>query len=187
MPRPLGFKNRGKSSVKKIAQAERNAVILRYRAEGLQYEQIHAKLKAEHGIELSQSRVYGIVCEGIAAITAEPSEHLRRLENRRLDELMNAYWTQATKTGDMQAAIFCLKVIEARSKLNGLYPKDGTGAGNNNVLVNVQAGDASRMENLTLEEVLPLVRAAGFDLVPMSGTKEGTMLTEGEEVKETEK
>ncbi len=185
MPRPLGFKNRGKSSVKKIAQAERNAVILRYRAEGLQYEQIHAKLKAEHGIELSQSRVYGIVCEGIAAITAEPSEHLRRLENRRLDELMNAYWTQA-KLGDLQAAIFCLKVIEARSKLNGLYPKDGTGAGNNNVLVNVQAGDASRMENLTLEEVLPLVRAAGFDLVPMQG-QTMPVLAEGEEVKETEK
>src|SRR5688572_32936898 len=109
MPRPLGFKNRGKSSVKKIAQAERNAVILRYRAEGLQYEQIHAKLKAEHGIELSQSRVYGLVCEGIAAITAGPPEHLRRLENRRRDEVLNADRTQATTPSDRHAAISSLK------------------------------------------------------------------------------
>jgi len=98
------------------AAAGRRADALALRIKGLTFAGIGDAL----GVDTSTA--YRYVRDALAATLAgcgELAEHLRELENQRLDEMHAALWPQAL-AGVMPAVDRILRLMERRAKLNGL-------------------------------------------------------------------
>ncbi|NLV40573.1 MAG: hypothetical protein GXY15_05015 [Candidatus Hydrogenedentes bacterium] len=98
------------------AAAGRRADALALRIKGLTFAGIGDTL----GVDTSTA--YRYVRDALAetlAECAELAEHLRELENQRLDEMQAALWEKAL-AGVFPAADRVLRIMERRAKLNGL-------------------------------------------------------------------
>lgn len=147
---------------KRISAVERHVEWLRLRRSGLGYAELMERYNAEHGTNYSSQAGMQAVLKYLSRLQAEANEtaaDIRTIEAMRLDELQAAYW-QIALMGDMQAALFCLKVMESRRRLFGVDAQPERGAPL--VAVNVEAPTAER---LTLDDVKPLLEAAGYELV----------------------
>jgi hypothetical protein len=103
-----------------IALAERRAKTLDLRRQGRRFEEIAARLG------ISDSTAHRDVSVAMAQITAEPAMHLLQLELLRLDDLQRAFHNRACE-GDIVATNMCLRILDQRAKLLGLYPDQGRG------------------------------------------------------------
>ena len=112
-----------------VAAAGRQADALALRVKGLTFRQIGDALGCDG------STAFRAVRDALAATLAECAElaeHLRELENQRLDEMQAALWEKAL-AGVFPAADRVLRIMERRAKLNGLdapqkiAPTDPTG------------------------------------------------------------
>ena len=108
-----------KTSARQIALAERRAVVLDLRREGHDFRTI-----ASH-VGVSAATAYRDVTESIAQITREPAAHLLQLELLRLDEMQRGFYAAAVN-GDIAATNMCLRILDQRCRLLGLY-KSGEG------------------------------------------------------------
>ena len=96
---------------------ERRAKALQLRIAGATYEQIATQLGyAARGNALKDVDV------GLKAITKEPAEKLRKIENQRLEVMQIALWTRASK-GEIAAQDACLRIMKRRADMNGLDAK----------------------------------------------------------------
>ncbi len=163
-----------KTTPAEFARAERDAIILDMRLKGMATREISEEL-AKQGVKLSQSAVWRALDKRLLQTVRPGAEALRELELQRLDKLMTSVW-QVAVLGDTQAIMVCLKLIEARAKLQGLYPKEERQQG---ALVNVNVG---QQPEVTLDDVMPLLKSAGFRVVPIDteGVDVTPALTEGE-------
>lgn len=99
-----------------VAAAGRQADALALRVKGLTFRQIGDALGCDG------STAFRAVRDALAATLAECAElaeHLRELENQRLDEMQAALWEKAL-AGVFPAADRVLRIMERRAKLNGL-------------------------------------------------------------------
>ncbi len=112
-----------------VAAATRQADALALRVKGMTFRQIGDALGCDG------STAYRHVRDALAATLAECAElaeHLRELENQRLDELQASLWDKAL-AGVLPAADRVLRIMERRARLNGLdapqkiAPTDPTG------------------------------------------------------------
>lgn len=103
------------TSPKRVALAERRALVLGLRMEG---HTLHAIARHIGGV--SVATCYRDIVESIAAITREPARELLRLELLRLDEMQRAIYADAT-AGKPAAINACLAIMDRRAKLLGLY------------------------------------------------------------------
>jgi hypothetical protein len=116
--------NTATTSPKQIALAERRALVLEYRRQGFSFVEIGGALR------ISAASAYRDCAVSLATITAEPARDLLELELLRLDDLQMAIYGRALG-GDLDAINACLKILDQRAKLLGLYrrtgePSDGT-------------------------------------------------------------
>lgn len=99
-----------------VAATGRRADALALRIKGLTFAGIGDAL----GVDTSTA--YRYVRDALSstlAECAELAEHLRELENQRLDELQASLWDKAL-AGVLPAADRILRIMERRAKLNGL-------------------------------------------------------------------
>jgi len=103
-----------KSSQHTILAQERGQQALGLRKQGYTLEEIaHISGYAD------RSGAYRAVMRALKRLPPEPLEGSRTLELMRLDALWRAVWPQAEQ-GDLKAIQTALKIIERRSKLQGL-------------------------------------------------------------------
>ena len=139
--------------------ADQTAQWLEDRAAGMNYRQISAAHLERTGQKVSWQAIWARIDKALVDTVREPADHLRALELQRLDELQKAYWKNAL-LGDIQAAMYVLRVLESRRKLVGLdLAKNGESA----VTVNV---GAPTPVDLTLKDIQPLIEAAGYEVRP---------------------
>ena len=105
----------GKTSPKRIAEAEKQAAALSLRRAGASFAAIAKRLGYAN-----ESGAYKAVMAGLDRTLREPSEGARQLELDRCDRLMLAYWQRATE-GDVEALDRVLKIMAHRANLGGLY------------------------------------------------------------------
>jgi hypothetical protein len=103
------------TSPKRVALAERRALVLGLRRQGYTFHAI-----ARHIGGVSVATCYRDIVESIAAITREPARELMRLELLRLDEMQRAIYGDAI-AGKPAAINACLAITDRRAKLLGLY------------------------------------------------------------------
>jgi hypothetical protein len=107
------------TSPKRIAQRKKEAQALQLREHGYSHAQI-----GEH-MKLSPSRVCRMIFSAMdKLIPVESAERVRTLELRRLDAIQSEIWEDVTN-GNLGAIHTYLRLSDQRSRLMGLYPKDG--------------------------------------------------------------
>lgn len=151
----------------KIRHHERAAHWLELRKQGLNCKQISEACVGTM-YAATPSGVWEGLTRAIQDLKEEPAQAMREIELARLDQLQAAFWKTAVM-GDYQSFVAVMKVIERRCRLFGLDKGGPTGPSLN---VDVNVG-ASPMENITLEQVLPLLAAAGLEVVPKAVVVEG--------------
>jgi DNA-binding transcriptional ArsR family regulator len=120
-PPPRVEEPRGRTSPEGLTKAELRNEILRLRRDGLTDDKISTELEKRGTVLTQQAVSYHLrkYLEELANEDAQAVEHLRELENRRLDELWELHYEKA-KNGNMHSGRFCLKIMERRAKMNGL-------------------------------------------------------------------
>jgi hypothetical protein len=119
-PRHGGFSIRNShTSPKTIALLRKQAGALNLRAQGYSYAQI-----AQH-TGRPVNTIFRWVSESLDRLIREPSEQILRLELARLDDLQSICY-QSAHHGDLGAIHMMLRIIDQRSRLLGLYPKEPT-------------------------------------------------------------
>lgn len=139
------------------------------RRKGMTYDAIAKEYNAIHGTKYTKQAAYEAVMVYIRNLKSEAEEtatEIRALEAERLDALQAKFWDLAL-LGDMQAALFCLRVMESRRKLFGTDAERPRGDAPL-VHVNVEAPQAERV---TLADVLPLLAGAGFRVIDAAGVE----------------
>lgn len=109
-----------KTSPAQIRIAKRRAVVLDLRTQGLDFRTI-----ARH-VGTSAATAYRDASESIAQITREPAHELLTLELLRLDEMQKGFYAAACE-GNISATNMCLRILDQRAKLLGLYKHDEDG------------------------------------------------------------
>lgn len=99
----------------RLTAAEKRRKALDLRLQGYSYQDI-----ADTGLYVSKGSVHKAVAQGLKDIPREAAEQAREAEMGRLDMMQKAVMQQAL-AGDPMAVDRVLKVVEARSKLLGLY------------------------------------------------------------------
>lgn len=159
----LLFPKGGKCGTGAIEMAQRDAQWIQDRLAGKKLEDIAREHTAATGKKCSRQQVAQAIGRHLASLTQAPAEELRELESMRLDDLLATYWPNA-KLGDMQAALFVLRVLESRRKLFGLDIGAAKGAGaQTNVAVDVAVQTPGPVD-LTLNDIKPLLDAAGYEV-----------------------
>lgn len=103
-----------------IALAERRAKTLDLRRKGRSFEEIAAHLG------VSDSTAHRDVSVAMAQITAEPAHELLQLELLRLDEMQKGFYAAACE-GNIAATNMCLRILDQRCRLLGLYKSGEAG------------------------------------------------------------
>ena len=93
------------------------AEALCYREQGLDYEQIGARLKCH------PANACKLVTKAMDRIIMEPAKRVLDLELRRLDILQTSIFVDASQ-GDLAAQAMYLRLADHRARLLGLYPKE---------------------------------------------------------------
>jgi hypothetical protein len=107
------------TSPKRIAQRKREAEALQLREQGYSHAQI-----GEH-MDLSPSQVCRMVFAAMdKLIPVETAERVRTLELKRLDAIQSELWEDVTR-GNLGAIHAYLRLSDQRSRLMGLYPREG--------------------------------------------------------------
>jgi hypothetical protein len=106
------------TSPKQIARRRKIDEALSFREAGHSYVKIARHMKA------SVSTVHGWVVQGMSMIPVNNAKEVLALELQRLDNLMSAHYANAVN-GDVSATEMCLRVIEKRARLCGLFPREG--------------------------------------------------------------
>jgi hypothetical protein len=106
------------TSPKQIARRRKIDEALSFREAGHSYVKIARHMKA------SVSTVHGWVVQGMNMIPINSAKEVLALELQRLDNLMSAHYAHAVN-GDVSATEMCLRVIEKRARLCGLFPREG--------------------------------------------------------------
>jgi len=103
-----------KVTTAKLAVRERQKTALELRLSGKTFQAIADELGC------SKHTAHRLVEQALDATIKEPAERVREMELHRLDGMFAGFWPQAQQ-GDAVAAAGCLKVMEHRAKLLGLY------------------------------------------------------------------
>lgn len=123
----------------KLAVRERQKSALELRLAGETFQSIADKLAC------SKHTAHRLVEAALEATIKEPAERVREMELHRLDGMFAGFWPQAQR-GDAVAAAGCLKVMEHRAKLLGLYaPEPVRGSGEQAIQVVTVAVDGSKI------------------------------------------
>lgn len=158
-----------KTTPRKILAAEHRVEWLEMRRKGMTYDAIAREYNAIHGTKYTKQAAYEAVMVYIRNLKSEAEEtatEIRALEAERLDALQAKFWDLAL-LGDLQAALFCLRVMESRRKLFGTDAERPRGDAPL-VHVNVEAPQAERV---TLADVMPLLAGAGFRVIDAAGVE----------------
>jgi len=126
------------TSPKRVALAERRAIVLDLRKQGYTFHAIAQRIGG-----VSVATCYRDIVESIAAITREPASELVKLELLRLDEMQRAIYTDAIG-GKLAAIKTSLTIMERRAKLLGLdnpVPPSSTPSGQSNLRVLLPDGE----------------------------------------------
>jgi hypothetical protein len=94
--------------------AARKVKAVELRTAGYTYTQV-----ADEMGYTSRGTAYNVVTKALREQTTEAVADLRGLENARLDALQMALW-DAAMTGDVNAAVAVVKIVQTRVHLNGL-------------------------------------------------------------------
>jgi len=121
-PSTDGKKTRGRSrnSADKARIAVRETKALELRQKGMSYREIAAELECSPDTAMRDITRALAKC---ADLSKKEAEHYREIETQRLDKLLSAVWSDATKKngnvklGAVQTAI---RILESRRKLLGL-------------------------------------------------------------------
>lgn len=97
----------------KVYRHARRAEAVTLAMAGLTYEQIGEQL------DISASAAWSLVQRTIAETRNYAVDHLRSLENARLDRATTAIWNKVLD-GDLKAVDAYLRIADRRAKLNGL-------------------------------------------------------------------
>jgi hypothetical protein len=100
-------------------------------------------------MKCSISQAHGYVVEGMNAIPLENAKAVLAMELRRLDQLQSAYYESAIEGYDLPALHGCLRVMDQRAKLLGLYPQEGKAQ----VLISAGAPEGQKSESSTINVV----------------------------------
>lgn len=103
-----------KTSVRRLAAAERERRALELRKSGASFPAIARTLGYAH-----PSGAYRSVMAGLRKTLQEPADDLRQLETSRLDEMLMRLWPQVI-AGDHSAMDRVLRIMERRAKYMGL-------------------------------------------------------------------
>lgn len=158
-----------KTQPRKIQAAEHRVEWLEMRRKGMTYKAIAEEYNAKHGTKFNKQAPYEAVMLYLRNLQAEALEtaaDIRTLELERLDALQAKFWDLAL-LGDMQAALFCLRVMESRRKLLGLDAERAKGEA---PLVHVSV-ETPQAERVTLADVMPLLAGAGFKVIDAAGVE----------------
>ena len=123
---------------RKLAEA------LALRERGLSFKQIAQQMRT------SPSTVHNWVVVALRQLTLEPAKEVLRLELQRLDAYLATYHEAALR-GDHEATKMCLRVIDRRARLLGLYPETGKPA---QLLAQITAPGGERTP-IAIEFILP--------------------------------
>jgi hypothetical protein len=104
-------------TAKRLAMRERQRQALELRLSGLTFQSIAGELRC------SKHTAHRLVTAALDATIKEPAERVREMELHRLDGLFAGFWPKAQK-GDPVAAAACLKVMEHRARLLGLFASE---------------------------------------------------------------
>ena len=141
------------TSASKIYRRKRINECLDYRMRGFSFSRIAKEMR------ISVSTAHAYCVEGMDLVPLENGRQLLALELARLDALLNAHYATAL-TGDAIATGLCLRAIDQRSRLTGLYPEYGRV----NVLVAAQHNGG--MGTPTIEFIVPTGAPGGERVSP---------------------
>lgn len=102
-----------KTATKEAARIDKDNQAVQLRRQGLTYDQIGKT------IGLSAAGAFAAVTRAQNRIIRDDVEQLRKIENDRLDTIQQALWPQVLE-GDNPSITNALRLLERRSKLNGL-------------------------------------------------------------------
>src|SRR6476620_11193929 len=114
---------RHKRRMPSLTLTDRRVACLEMRRKGLRYAEIGAALG------ISEPTAWRHVQQGIAAIITEPAKAVLAIELERLDGLWVPQFAKATESGDREACLSCLRIMERRAKLLGLDVQERGQAG----------------------------------------------------------
>jgi hypothetical protein len=118
-PRHGGFSVKNShTSPKTIALRKRQARALGHRLSGYSFEEIASEMK------LSLTTAHRWITEALDRVIKEPATAVLTMELRRLDDMQTGVYEAATN-GDPVAVHAMLRIIDARARLLGLYPRNG--------------------------------------------------------------
>lgn len=129
----------------KLAIRERQKTALELRLAGDTFQSIADKLGC------SKHTAHSLYEKALDATIKEPAARIREAELLRLDGIFAGFWPAAQR-GDPVAAAGCLKVMEHRAKLLGLYA-----VGKMELLPN-DTGLPNQYENMSDQELAELMR-----------------------------
>lgn len=102
------------SQEQQIAAVDKQLKALQLRKEGKPYSEIAKELGYKSG-----SGAHAAVKGALKKTLQEGADDLRKLENARLDAMLEALWP-SIQNGDAKAIAAGVKISERRAKLNGL-------------------------------------------------------------------
>jgi len=102
------------SQEQEIATTEKQIKALELRRRGKSYAEIARELGYSSG-----SGAHAAVKKALRKTLKEPADELRKMENARLDAMLNALWPEIEK-GNPKAIAAGVKISDRRAKLNGL-------------------------------------------------------------------
>lgn len=105
---------RHKRRLPSLTLTDRRVACLEMRRKGMRYDEIGKALG------VSAVTAWRHVQQGIEAIITEPAKAVLAIELERLDALWMPQYSMATETGDQQAVMVCIRLMERRAKLLGL-------------------------------------------------------------------
>lgn len=112
--RGSGVPKRRKRRMPSLTLTDRRVQCLEMRRKGMRYDEIGK------AIGTSAVTAWRHVQQGIAAILTEPAKAVLAIELERLDALWMPQYVAATETGDRDAVMACIRLMERRAKLLGL-------------------------------------------------------------------
>lgn len=158
---------RGAASSRRAIAAERREAAWQLRKQGHAFRSIAERLAPEYGGNYSKSqaqRDVQAVLDELNERTVLDAAGARALDLARLDDLLVAWFPQATITGedtkfdplDRHAADVVLKTLEQRAKLLGLHRQEVALSSSGPLIV--ATGDLGDLSQLSEEELDAIIR-----------------------------
>ncbi len=138
----------------------RHAMALKMRLEGQSVDQIAAAT----GWTLRTTRDF--LAASLRKVILEDAEEIKKMEDRRLDELFNAHYPLAL-AGEVKSTELCLKIMERRADLRGLdAPKR----------VETKGEETKRLEIVQIHMPMAIEATVAAGLISDGGVVEGELV-----------